>query len=224
VLTRNDKRHSNGTHVLEAIPQTIAHGAEEGATKLAEAVELASARVARGAGQVAKGAGQASGRASELSGQLSGQIKEKVGTVPLDLKDAKLTAREAKLNMKQARLGLTQRLTGAMMGGSMARRRRSRLLTPSTDAMLKAQLVKTSRELAHESSDLGAAVESLNRVIKANRRAAAKGRTRLLGGMALGAAAMYHFDAEHGRERRAATMRMLTSAISGQRRPPSAVA
>jgi hypothetical protein len=80
---------------------------------------------------------------------------------------------------------------------------------PSSDAILKAQLVKTSHELARESSDLGNAVDSLNAIIRANRKASAKGRTRLIGGLAIGAGLMYHLDAEHGRERRAATARRL---------------
>jgi hypothetical protein len=92
-------------------------------------------------------------------------------------------------------------------------------LLPGGDAMLKAQLVKTSRELAHESSDLNAAVDSLNKIIKTNRKTAAKGRTRLIGGAALGAALMYHLDAEHGRERRAATGRLMVNMARGQRRP-----
>jgi signal transduction histidine kinase len=88
--------------------------------------------------------------------------------------------------------------------------------------VLKAQLVRTSRELAHESSDLNAAVDSLNRIIKSNRRAAANGRTRLLGGLALGAAVMYHLDADQGRQRRAATARMMVNMVRGQRQTPGA--
>jgi hypothetical protein len=103
--------------------------------------------------------------------------------------------------------GSKARATGnkALATGSKARTK----LRPSGDAVLKAQLVKTSRELSRESSDLGAAVESLNSIIKANRKAAAKGRTRLIGGLALGAGLMYHLDAEHGQERRAAVARRL---------------
>jgi hypothetical protein len=86
---------------------------------------------------------------------------------------------------------------------------RASKLRPSSDAVLKAQLIKTSRELARESSDLGQAVGSLNAIIRANRRAAVKGRTRLIAGIALGAGLMYHLDAEHGRARRAATVRRL---------------
>ena len=82
-------------------------------------------------------------------------------------------------------------------------------LHPSSDAILKAQLIKTTRELARESSELGTAVDSLNSIIRANRKAAAKGRTRLIGGLAIGAGLMYHLDAEHGRERRIATARRL---------------
>ena len=36
----------NGKHVFDAMPQTLVHGAEGSASKIAEAVETASARVA----------------------------------------------------------------------------------------------------------------------------------------------------------------------------------
>jgi hypothetical protein len=81
--------------------------------------------------------------------------------------------------------------------------------------LLQAQLAKTSRELAHESSELGQAVDSLNAVVRANRKAAARGRTRLIGGLLIGAALMYQLDAEHGRQRRAATARRLASIARG---------
>ena len=231
MITRNGK-HKNGVHILDGMPQTLAHGAEEGATKLAEAVEIASARVAKGAGQASGKAselsGQVKGQASELSGQLkgqagelSGQLKGRVAQSPLDLKDARNSVKDAALNVRGARLSAREKLIRSV-SSSLTKRRRK--LLPSSDAMIKAQLVKTSRELAHESSDLNAAVDSLNRVIKANQKAAAKGRTRLLGGVALGAALVYHLDAQQGRQRRAATGRLLTGIIRGQGgRPPGAV-
>jgi hypothetical protein len=202
----------NGKHVFDAMPQTLVHGAEGSASKIAEAVETASARVAKGAGQVAKSAGQASGMASELTGQ----IKGKVAQAPLEVKDAKLSMRDAKLSLREKRLNVMQKLIRSTV------RRQAKMLPSGTDAMVKAQLVKTSRELAHESSDLNAAVNSLNKIIRANRRAAAKSRTRLLGGAAIGAALMYHLDSEHGRERRAATAQMLTRMVRGERQPPVA--
>ena len=175
-MTRNGK-HTSGAQILDGLPHTLVHGAEEGATKVAEVVENASVRVARSAGN---------------------------------------TLREAQLGMREAKLGMRERIMRSL-GRSMVKRPAA--LLPSGDAMLKAQLVKTSRELAHESSDLNTAVESLNKLIKANRRAAVRGRTRLLGGLALGAALTYHLDAEHGRERRAATGRMLANMVRGQREP-----
>ena len=123
--------------------------------------------------------------------------------------------KDARLTLREMRLGVM----GKLMRSTM--KRQAKLLPSSTDAMVKAQLVKTSRELAHESSDLSAAVDSLNKIIRANRRAAAKSRTRLLGGAAMGAALMYHFDAEHGRERRAATAQLLTRMVRGQGQPPT---
>ncbi len=204
----------NGMHVFDGMPESIVHEAEAGASKIAEAVELAGARITRGAGQVAKGAGQASGKASELSGQLKGRVAQ----APLDIKDAKLNLKDAKLTAREKRLNMMRTFTR-----SMTKRRAKMLPSGGTDAMVKAQLVKTSRELAHESSDLSAAVDSLNKIIKANRRAAAKSRTRLLGGLALGATLMYHLDTEQGRQRRAATGQMLTRMARGQGRPPTDV-
>jgi uncharacterized protein YjbJ (UPF0337 family) len=232
------------------MPQTLIHGAEEGATKVAEAVESAGARMAKGAGQVAKGAGQASGRASELSGQLkgqaselsgqlkghagelSGQLKDQAGELSGQLKDqagelsgqlkghrAPVDLRDLQHGLKDAKLSLRETMLRSI--SPSRRKRRSGRLLPSGDAMLKAQLVRTSRELAHESSDLNAAVESLNHIIKSNRRAAAKGRTRLLGGLVLGAAIMYHLDADQGRQRRAATGRLIADVVRGQRQPPA---
>lgn len=174
----------NGVHILDGMPQTIAQGAEEGASKITEAVELAGARVAKSVGQAAKGAGKAGGS------RISSRIVELLMTAP-----------------------------AAIRGKGVMRPARAQL--PSSEAKLRARLDKTSRELAHESSDLSAAVESLNKVIRANRRAAKRGRTRLLMGTAAGAALMYHFDAEHGRERRAATARLLTSMVRGQTPPGS---
>lgn len=173
-------------HVFDGMPDSLIHGAEEGANKIAGVVETASARVAR-----------------------------RVAQTPLDVRDARLSMKDAKLTMREKRLGMMERLMRRTM------RRQVKMLPSSTDAMVKAQLVKTSRELAHESSDLSAAIESLNKVIRANRRAAAGSRTRLLGGLAMGAALMYHLDAQHGRERRAATGELLTRMIRGQSRPPT---
>ena len=291
MITRNGK-HSHGVHKLDGMSQTLVHGAEEGATKVAEVVESAGARMAKGAGQVAKGAGQAGGRASELTGQLkghagelsgqlkghagelsgqlkghagelsgqlkghagelsgqlkdqagglsgqlkdqagglSGQLKDQAGGLSGQLKDqagglsgqlkSHLDLGEARHGLRGAKRGVREMVLGSV---SRPRTKRSRgRLLPSGDAMLKAQLVRTSRELAHESSDLNAAVDSLNSIIKSNRRAAARGRTRLLGGIALGAAIMYHLDADQGRQRRAATGRMIADIVRGQRQPPVA--
>jgi uncharacterized protein YjbJ (UPF0337 family) len=242
VITRNGK-HKNGVHILDGVPHTLAHGAEEGATRLAEAAEIAGARVAKGAGQAGgkaselsgqfKGqagelSGQLKGQASELSGQLkgqaselSGQLKGRVAQSPIDIKDARNSVKEAALSVRGAKLSTREKLVRTLSPSPTKRRAK---LLPGADAMLKAQLVKTSRELAHESSDLNAAVDSLNRIIKSNRKAAAKGRTRLLGGVALGAALVYHLDPQQGRQRRAASARVLVGVLRGQGgTPPGAV-
>lgn len=92
------------------------------------------------------------------------------------------------------------------------------------NVQIKEQLAKTSRELAHESSDLHEAVDSLNGIIKANRKAAKRGRTRLLVGLVIGAAVMYHLDPQHGQERRADAARRVTRLANGKpaTMPPSA--
>ncbi len=203
--------------MFDGMPRTLVHGAEESATKVAEVVESAGVRMAKGAGQVAKGAGQVAngaGQAGGRAGGLSDQLKGRMADTPLDMKDARQSMKDARRSMRQARLGVREMMVRSMPRSMLKRRAR---LMPSTDAMLKAQLVRTSRELAHESSDLNAAVDSLNRIMRTNRRAAANGRTRLLGGLALGAALMYHLDADQGRQRRAATGRLMTSMLRGQR-------
>jgi len=82
-------------------------------------------------------------------------------------------------------------------------------------AAVRLQLANTSRELANETSDLGQAVESLNAIVKANRKTAAAKRRRLFAGVALGAGLAYHLDPAHGRQRRAATASLLTGAARG---------
>jgi hypothetical protein len=167
---------------------------------LAHSVEDATHRLssavetagARTAKSARKGAKQASDRASALSEQLG----DRVNHAQLDLKH----------DLKRAR-----------------RKRRFWQFWRRVDseAILKAQLAKTSRDLAHESSDLNSAVNSLNSVIKANRKGAARGRTRLIAGTAIGAALMYHFDAEHGKERRKATARRLRGVAGRSSSGPS---
>jgi hypothetical protein len=78
-------------------------------------------------------------------------------------------------------------------------------------AAVRVQLANTSRELAHETADLGQAVESLNALVKADRKTSGVKRRRLVAGIAIGAALAYHLDTERGRQRRAATAQMLTS-------------
>lgn len=83
-------------------------------------------------------------------------------------------------------------------------------------AMVRLQLANTSRELAHETTDLGEAVESLNAIVKSNRKVAgAAKRRRLFAGIAVGAALAYHLDVENGKQRRAATARLLSNAARG---------
>ncbi|HEX3801417.1 MAG TPA: hypothetical protein VHV75_01110 [Solirubrobacteraceae bacterium] len=154
---------------------------------MAQGAEEAAHRLAEAVevtgARVAKSAGNAGDRATELSGQLGDRIAHtRVG-------------------------GPKPKQLGGMLTRAGSRTRAT--LHTDGDAKLKAELVKTSHELAHESSSLGHAIDSLNAVIKANRKAAARGRTRLIGGLAIGAVLMYHFDAEHGHKRRAATARRL---------------
>jgi hypothetical protein len=152
-----------------------------------DATHRLSAAVETAGARTAKGARKGAKQASDRASALSEQLGDRVNHAQLDLK------RELKRARRKRRFRLfRRRLDG--------------------DAILKAQLARTSRDLAHESSDLNSAVNSLNSVIKANRKGAARGRTRLIGGAAIGAALMYHFDAEHGKERRKATVQRLRSA------------
>lgn len=151
IMQSRNKKPSGPLHLVDGIPHSLAHGAGQTASKLAGAVEVGGARVAK---------------------------------------------------------------TTATAGGRMDRLRSK--LRPNADLILKTQLAKTSRELAHESSDLGAAIESLNAIIKKNRRVGAKARTRLFGGLVIGAALMYHLDPENGRRRRDATRRLVANARSSQ--------
>ena len=174
-----NKRNFNPARIADGVPKTLAHGAEDAGNRLAGAAEEARSSQESLAGV----AGEAGNRLAGAAGQASNRLADAVENTSAHVQPRRFVRRSA-------------------------RKARTRL-TPSSDAILKAQLVKTSRELARESSDLGSAVDSLNSIIKANRKASAKGRTRLIGGVALGAGLMYHLDAEHGRQRRAATARLL---------------
>jgi hypothetical protein len=118
----------------------------------------------------------------------------------------KLGAKGALVGAKAGKAGTKLGARGALFGGKAAAREK---LRPARDAKLKAQLARTSHELASETSELGDAVGSLNQVIKANRRAGARGRTRTILGILIGATATYHLDPQHGRERRRASARRL---------------
>lgn len=227
-LSRNKNKFSPA-QAVDDVPRALAQGAEGAANRIAEAVESAGARVA-------KGAGNAGDRASELGSQLGDRISHAdIDTSKLNPKRlaSNVDVDASKLNPKRLASSVDvdtsklnpKRFTSTFdVGGS---KRKPKLVLPdvrsrvpsklrrSSDAVLKAQLAKTSRELAHESSDLAEAVDSLNAVIKANRKAGARGRTRLLGGLAIGAALMYHLDPSRGRERRAATGRRLVGAVRG---------
>jgi hypothetical protein len=163
----------------------VQHAIREAEKTAASVAAGASARVAETAGR----AGHAAGRA----GHAATAMTEKVGA----------RAGHAEENLKQSRRTLARRIRRSQATVS-------RKPSVAAEALLRAQLAKTSRELSHESADLRETVDSLSAVVlSANRRATARGRRRLVLGLALGAMLMYHFDAEHGRERRAAATRRL---------------
>ncbi len=107
---------------------------------------------------------------------------------------------------RAARAGAKLGARGARFGVRAAVREK---LRPARDATIQAQLAHTSRALASEASELGAAVGSLNQLIRANRRVGARNRTRTAVGILIGAIATYHLDPERGRERRRTTARRL---------------
>ncbi len=83
-----------------------------------------------------------------------------------------------------------------------------------TDRAVAAQLAEASAGIAQESAELEKAVTGINQAICANRRAGARGRTKLIGGLLLGAGIMYHTDPEHGRERRANTTSVVNATVA----------
>jgi len=146
-------------------------------------------------GRVAKGAGDAAQRVAEAVEQRVAEAVEETGS-----RVAKLDAPGFFSGAKAAAL--------AKAGAAAAKARRR-----ADAAAVRLQLANTSRELAHETSDLGQAVESLNAiVVRANRKTGAAKRRRLFVGIALGAGLAYHLDPAEGRQRRAATVGMLTGA------------
>jgi hypothetical protein len=153
-----------------------------------DAANRLSAAVETASAKTAKTARKSAKQAGDRASALGDQIGDRVNHAQIDLKRAR----------RRRRLWLFIR-----------RRRRI------DDAILKAQLAKTSHELSRESTDLSHAVNSLNSVIKSNRKAAARGRSRLIGGVAIGAVVMYHVDPEHGKERRKATGRRLKGVVGG---------
>lgn len=176
-------KRQNGVEMLESMPQAIAHGAEEGASKIAETATMVGERVAKGAAQAVKTAGQLDVAKRAITPVTGARPRRRGAHAPAWLRPRPRVARPRAVN---------------------------------PDARLRARLDRTSKELAHESSDLNAAITSLNRSIKANRRLARRGRARLFIGALLGAGLMYHLDAEHGRERRAATSRLVMGIVNSR--------
>lgn len=186
-MSRSRRRTRNFGPVLQ-FADGVPHALAQGTGEAANRVVEAVESARSRIGTSAKNAGD---RARELTEQL--ELGDRAG--PAQVGDSRLNLR-----------GLLWRARAGRQATSSQ---------PVADANVNAQLAKTSRELAHESSDLGMAVESLNGVIRANRKVGARGRTRMIAGLAVGAVLMYHLDIEHGRERRAETARRLITLISG---------
>jgi gas vesicle protein len=187
------------------VPDTtsLSHGVEDAANRLSAVVETAGARTTKTATRTTKTAKKSAKQARDQASALGDQLSDRVNHAQSELID----------RVSHAQGELSDRVNQAQNDRKRARRRR-RLLLPfrrrqDSDAVLRAQLAKTSHELSRESTDLNRAVSSLNSVIKANRKAAARGRSRLIGGVLIGAVLMYHLDSEHGKERRQASVRRL---------------
>lgn len=184
----------------EELRDAVVHRAGDAAQRVAEVADDAGSRIAKVAddtgSQIAKRADRATARSRRL-GLKTGSRIGVAGT---------------KIGMKGSKLGARGLLCGAKAG---VREK----LRPAREAKLKAELQRTSRQIAHEASDLGDVVESLNTVIEANRRAGAAGRTRLLTGIVVGTMATHHLDAEHGAERRRATVRRIAGMLRGELSP-----
>jgi len=160
--------------------------------------------VASKAADVADGAGEHLARHTDRARAKAGVAAGKAG--------ARTGVTGVKIGAKGAKFGAKGFLSG--------RKGRAReALAIAHDTRLKAQLSSTSRELASEATTLGESVDALQGALKASSRAGAKSRTRLLLGIAIGAVAAYHLDANSGRARRRATAARLRSLLTNS--PPA---
>ena len=183
----------------EVLRDAVVHHAGDAAQRVADVADDAGSRIAKVADDTGSQIAKRADRATARSGRFGLKTGSRIGVAG------------TKIGMKGSRLGARGLLFGAKAG---VREK----LRPAREAKLKAELHRTSRQIAHEASDLGEVVESLNTVIKANRRAGAARRTRLLTGIVLGSVATYHLDAEHGAERRRTTGRRLARMLCGELR------
>jgi hypothetical protein len=158
--------------------------------------------VAAKAADVADGAGEHLGRHADRARAKAGVAAGKAG--------ARTGVTGVKIGAKGAKFGAKGFLSG--------RKGRAReALAIAHDTRLKAQLSSTSRELASEATNLGQSVDALQGALKASRQAGAQSRTRLLFGIAIGAVAAYHLDANSGRARRQATAARLRNLVTSAR-------
>lgn len=165
-------------------------------------------------GRVAKGAGDAAHRLAEATGSRVAKHAESANT-----RVGRFRAKAGgQIGRGRESLGgkhtYSRRLVADLtaLARSRADAAASRARRKADASAVRLQLANTSRELAHEASDLGQAVESLNAIVKTNRKASVAKRRRLFVGIGLGAGLAYHLDPAHGRQRRAATASLLTSA------------
>jgi hypothetical protein len=178
----------------------VAKGAGDAAHRVAEAAEATGSRVA-------KHAESANTRVGRFRAKAGGQI----GRAGEGLGGKQMYARRVVADL-------------TAVARSRADAAASRARRKADAASVRLQLANTSRELAHETSDLGQAVESLSAIVKTNRKASVAKRRRLFVGIALGAGLAYHLDPTQGRQRRAATARLLTNAArSGLSKATAAV-
>ena len=185
----------------EELRDAVLQRAGDAGQRVAQAADDVGGRITQRVADATDDVGGRLTKRTDRAAVRSGVLGIKTGT--------RVGAAGTKVGIKGSKLGARGLWFGAKAG---AREK----LRPATDAKLKAQLARTSRELANETSDLGEVVDSLNTALQENRRAGAAGRTRLILGIALGAVAAYHLDAQQGAQRRAATVRRIRSLVGAR--------
>jgi polyhydroxyalkanoate synthesis regulator phasin len=185
------KRNRTHLHLPDGAPRALANGADEAVSRVREVAEEAGGRVAGTASRAGDEFSELAGKAGERANELVHRGKDTTDRARRELADTR---------RKRRRL--------------VRRSRRAALQTASTvvDRQLAKQISDMRSQLAEQSAEIGRAVGTLDEVMEAaTRKPKSHRRSTLIIGLGLGAAIMYHFDPERGRERRAETANLVNS-------------